>query len=376
MNEYEKKLIQLYLKAETEIINEIARLRSLGLADYHVVASLNRVRRILNSMQSEAWEYAPKAIETYFYVRRPELRALRTTAKGALREYISAVVLTSEQHEIVNRLVVSLMAELHEASRTVVNTLEGYLVGRRDNDVFRRMGLSYSAEAEAAGDRRRKREQFVRDMQINGVTAFVDKAGRHWRLHTYASMVTRTTTRQAEVLTVLTQNPEHDLYTILGTDDPCGLCAPFQRRVYSKSGNDRRFPPLSDAFGMVDPTGPNDLSNTWLNIHPNCVCAVVPWVATGRTEKEIRRIEEFSNPKINPYNVDPRSKKAIEAYRKKEAGRRKWLADYDQWERYRVTIPDMTPKTFRSFRNHKLADDVEYRRWVQAYREVNKDESA
>ena len=368
MNEYEKKLIRLYLKAETEIINEIARLRSLGLADYHVVAALRRVQNILNSMQSEAWEYAPRAIESYFYVRRPELRTLRTTAAGALRAYISAVVLTSEQHEIVNRLVVSLMAELNDASQTVIDTLEGYLVGRRENDLFRRMGITYSAEAEASGDRRTKMKEFVRDMQLNGVTAFVDKAGRHWRLHTYASMVTRTTTRQAEVLTVLTQDPEHDLYTISGASDPCGLCAPYQRRVYSRSGKDPQFPPLADAFGKIDPAGPNVLSNTWLNIHPNCRCAVIPWTPTGRPTEEIRKIERFSNPATNPYSVDPRSKKAIEAYRKREKGRRKWLEDYDQWERYRVTIPDRVPKTFTTFQRHKAAEDEKYRSWETAYR--------
>lgn len=372
MNEYEKKLIRLYLKAETEIINEIARLRSLGLAEYHVVAALRRVQKILNSMQSEAWEYAPKAIESYFYVRRPELRTLRTTAEGALRAYLSAIVITSEQHEIVNRLVVSLMAELNDASQTVMNTLDGYLVWRRERDSFRRMGITYSAEGEASGDRRTKMKEFIRDMQLNGITAFVDKAGRNWRLHTYAAMVTRTTTRQAEVLSVLTRDPEQDLYTITGSSDPCGVCAPYQRRVYSKSGKDPRFPPLADAFGKIDPGGPNELSNTWLNIHPNCRCAVVPWSAAGRTEEEIRKIERFSNLLFNPYSIDPRSEKAIKAYRMKEAGRRKWLDAYDQWQRYRVTIPEQAPRTFQTFQKHKLADDEKYRAWMSAYKAANR----
>ena len=105
MNEYEKYLIRLYLKAETDIINEIARLRSLGLADYHVVAALKRVQKILYSMQSEAWEYAPKAVEAYFYARRPELRIFRTTAEGAMKAYLSAIVLTSEQHRSEERRV-------------------------------------------------------------------------------------------------------------------------------------------------------------------------------------------------------------------------------------------------------------------------------
>ena len=357
MNEYEKKLIRLYLKTEMEIINEIVRLRSLGFADYHMVAALHRVQKILSSMQTEAWEYTPKAVEAYFYARVPERRAMRTTAEGAMRAYLAAAALTSEQHEIVNRLVVSLMADLHEAGRRITGDLEHYLVGRRD-----------SAEIEAGGERRKKAEQFVKEMRQNGLTAFVDKAGRRWRLHTYAAMVTRTATRQAEVLSVLTQDPGQDLYTIKGADDPCGVCAPYQGRVYSKSGKDRRFPPLADAFGKIDPDGPNELSNTWLNIHPNCRCAVIPWTAAGRPEEELQRIMRFSDPRTNPYTVDPRSKKAIEAYRKREKGRQKWLADYDQWERYRMAIPEIVPKTFQTFQRHKLAGDEKYRAWVQAYR--------
>ena len=40
-----KKLREIFLKAETDIINEIGRLRSMGNVDYHAVAALNRVQR-------------------------------------------------------------------------------------------------------------------------------------------------------------------------------------------------------------------------------------------------------------------------------------------------------------------------------------------
>lgn len=372
MDIYQEKLIKLYLKAETDIINEIARLRSMGFADYHAVAALERVQKILYSMQSEAWEYTPKMVERYFYAAHPELRTMPTTAAGAAKAYLSAITLTGEQMNAANLLVFSMMADIEEASQTVLSSLEGYLVGRRDFDTYRFAGLKAVAQSEAHGDRQKEMDQFVKDLQMNGITAFVDKAGRNWRLHTYASMVTRTTARQAEVLSVITRDPEQDLYTILGSDDPCGLCAPFQRRVYSKSGNDSRFPPLADAFGKVDPSGPNELSNTWLNIHPNCRCAVVPWSAAGRTEEEIRKIERFSNPLFNPYSIDPRSEKAIKAYRMKEAGRRKWLDAYDQWQRYRVTIPEQAPRTFQTFQKHKLADDEKYRAWMSAYKAANR----
>ena len=78
----------------------------------------------------------------------------------------------------------------------------------------------------------------------------------------------------------------------------------------------------------------------------------------------------FSSPVQNPYTVDPRSKKAIEAYRKKEAGRRHWLERYREWEDMRIAIPDIVPKTFQTFERHKLADDAVYHKWLDAYKEA------
>ena len=58
-----EKLIALFLRAETDIINEISRLRSRGLVDYHVVAALQRVQEILRRMENGCWEYVPQMVE-------------------------------------------------------------------------------------------------------------------------------------------------------------------------------------------------------------------------------------------------------------------------------------------------------------------------
>mgnify|MGYP001025700671 CR=1 FL=1 len=371
------KLISIYLKAETDIINEIARLRSQGLVDYHAVAALERVQAILNQMQTDSWEYVPKMIEKMFYVRVPEARKKldvpETPAKHFMG-YVNAQNLTGEQTDIVQKLTMNLMTELSDASLVVLSSLENAILGRRENDVVRRVGLELVANMEATGKSTAATvPEFVKILQRECVTAFVDRAGRNWSLHTYASMVTRTTSRQAEVLAVLTADPEHDLYKISSHGTTCALCAPYEGRVYSKSGTDPVFPPLAAAFGKIDPAGTDDLANTWLNIHPNCLHVLMPWTPAGRSEKEIREIQDFSDPRKNPFSVDPRSKKQIEAYRDKEKARSKWLDDYRQFERYRVTIPDDTPKTFNTFLKHKLADDDKYQKWLKLYREANRE---
>lgn len=370
-----EKLISIFLKAETDIINTIGRLRSAGNVDYSQVAAMERVQAILRKLENDAWTYSRPMIEKQFYVAHPEARRIEgeTTVKH-LRGYLNAGSLTAEQHAIIDKLVANLMGEITDATLTAYATVESALIGRVEPDVFRRVGLEQVALQQARGVGAYKAlPDFVDALRKEGITAFVDKAGRHWSLHTYGSMVSRTTSRQAEVLSVLTAEPEQDLYRISVNGTTCGICAPYEGRVYSKSGNDPDFPPLADAFGKVDPNGSNSLTNTYLNLHPNCWHSVYPWTPMGRSEEEIQKIKDFSNPAKNPYSRDPRSQKQIEAYRAKEQARAKWLREYRTWQSYRMTVGDPIPKTFATFQKHKAADDEKYKSWEKLYREANKE---
>lgn len=371
-----EKLISIFLKAETAIINEIGRLRSQGLADYHAVAALERVQAILRKMESDSWEYVPLMIEKMFYVRVPEARKMEgMTAAQNLMAYRNAAALTGEQHAVIDQLVSSLMGEITDATITAYATVQSALIGRIEPDVYRRIGLEQVALQQAAGRGTYKMlPGFVEQLRREGITAFVDKAGRNWSLHTYCAMVSRTTSRQAEVLAVLTADPEQDLYRISSHGTTCAICAPFEGRVYSKSGTNPDYPPLAAAFGKQDPAGPDTLANTWLNLHPNCLHSLYSYSEVGRSEEEIQKIKDFSNPKKNPFTRDPRTEKQINAYRKKEAARRRWLQNYRQWEDYRMTLGDKVPKTYQTFEKHKKADDEKYKNWQRLYREANKDE--
>lgn len=373
-----EKLISIYLKAETDIINEIGRLRSKGLVDYHAVATLERVQAILRKMESDSWEYVPKMIEKQFYVRVPEARKeleIPETPEKHAAGYANAAALTGDQMNLVQSLTQQLMAEITDAAMTAMATVQSAILGRIEPDVYRRVGLEQVAAMQATGrGANAVVPGFVEALRREGITAFTDKAGRRWSLHTYCSMVTRTTSRQAEIAAVLSADQEHDLYLISSHGTTCALCAPYEGRVYSKSGTDPDFPPLSAAFGKIDPSGLDNLANTWLNIHPNCLHILEAWTPAGRTPEEIQKIKDFSNPKKNPFTVDPRSEKQIAAYRKKEIARRHWLQGYRQWESYRITLGDKVPKTYQTFEKHKLADDEKYKEWKRLYREVDKDD--
>ena len=201
-NRYLEKLIQIYLRAETDIINEIGRLRSQGLIDYHAVAALERVQAILRQMETDSWEYVPKMIEREFYVANPEAytRIEGVTPIQHLSGYQAALNMTGEQHAIVDQLVMQLMGEITDGAMTALETVQGAILGRVEPDIYRRVGLEVVAAQQATGRGVAKTvPRFVEILRREGVTAFVDKAGRRWSLHTYCTMATRTTARQAEV---------------------------------------------------------------------------------------------------------------------------------------------------------------------------------
>lgn len=353
----------LFLKTEQNLIHEITRKRSADLVDYAEVASLERVQKILQNMIDESWDYIPKMIETIFYHSDKD-------AAG----YRNAMALTTSQTAVVQQLSNNLLGELLEASETAYKSVQTiYTVARLERDPFRETALKQALRQQAAGSGwTLSGAKMIQELKNTGITAFVDKAGRRWSLQSYCNMAVRTTSRQAEVAAVLTAD-DYDLWQIVKIGSTCPVCAPLEGRVYSKSGTNPEYPPLSLAFGKVDPNGPNDLTNTYLNIHPNCLHALTKYTTIGKTEKQIQRDKDFSSPEKNPLDCDPRTKKQIKAYRDKEQARRRLLNDMHQWKRYKALLGDGMPKTFETFRKHKQASDDIYKNWQAEYRRRNKD---
>lgn len=357
-----RHLRMLYLRTERQIIDEITRKRAAGYVDYAEVAALERVQAILQNMTDETWTYVPQMVENIFYRSEKD-------AAG----YRNARTLTSPQMSVVTQLSENLIGEIAEAAETAYKTVQGfYALARLEADPFREAALHQALRQEAAGTGwTQTSTRMAQELRNQGITAFVDKAGRKWTLYDYCNMATRTTARQAEVAAVLTED-EWDLWQIVKIGSTCPVCAPLEGRVYSKSGMNPNFPPLTLAFGKVDPAGADDLSNTYLNIHPNCLHSLIKYTTIEKTDEQIRKDIAFSDPMLNPLSRDPRTKKQIKAYQEKERNRRKLLADMKQWRKYRAVLGDKAYKTFETFRKHKQANDAIYKKLQAEYREQNR----
>lgn len=357
-------LQKIFEDTQDKLIREILRKRSKGYVDYAEVAALERVRKTLQKMVKGAEKYVPLAVEHEFYKRPESAEAYRNARESINPGRTRAVEILSD----------NLLGEVEEMAETAYQSTASklFLVGRAQEDIFREAGLTKAIEASAAGRGSLTTvNEIIAAIQNTGITAFVDKAGHEWNLKAYGSMAVRTTVRQAQVAAVLTEN-QHDLYKIINTGVPCRWCAAYGGRVYSKSGMNKNYPPLTAAFGRIDTSGSDSIYNSFLNIHPNCMCTLVEYHEEDHSPEEVEKERLYSDPARRPFDMDYRTKAVKEAYEQKERNRAVYRANVKQYRRYLESgVPGM-PKTFQTFLKHKRLNDDKYREWLAAYRKADK----
>lgn len=229
-------------------------------------------------------------------------------------------------------------------------------VGRVVRDEVRRAGLEATALKLSSGDTiRQMQKNLVRMMTDRGIVAIRDRAGREIRLDSYAEMVSRTTVRECTNLATINENLEagNDLVQMTSHAGACPLCLPYEGRVFSISGKDKRYPPLDSVF----PGG-------FHTIHPRCAHSVTPYVEMF--DRNARETRKFSNRPFDP--ASPEAQRQLDAYRRDQAVKTDRRNDRYQWERYKTTLPEDTPKTFSAFRSMKKANSERYRNLLGKYR--------
>ena len=363
-NGAEAYLLALFRQTELKLIREIARKRGQGYVDYAEVAALARVRKTIERMKGDAEKYVPLMIEYEFY-----------QGKEAAAGYANAqAMINPGRTRAIEILTDNLLGQVEEMAQTAYQATASklFLIGRLESDPFRDTVIEKAAESLAEGrGSLSKTEEIIRAVQEQGITAFVDKAGHEWSLSSYGNMAVRTTVRQAQVAAVLTAD-DGDLVKIINSSVPCRICGAYGGRVYSKSGTSPFYPPLTAAFGKIDPAGADSLTNSFLNLHPNCLCSIVPWTEKGKTPKEVERMREYSDPNKRPFDIDQRTKRQKREYEQKERNRAEYRANVKQFEKYtQAGIPGF-PRTFQTFEKHKKLNDDAYRSWLKAFRERGK----
>lgn len=348
-------LIDIYREAQLALIKIIIGKTGAGTKTYYN-SILKQTETLLNRLSAQTGRYInteiPKAYkkaleETYAYFQKNGLQMNRPEMFAQIHSDAVSELAAEMQHHINEGI--------SQAGRRVMR----YADTARDN-ALRQNGLRASAVKIASG-------QTVRDMQKYLTQALSEdgfltvqygsgKYAYQVGLDSYAGLVARSTTREAGNLArekQLTANG-YDLVIITKHSPTCELCARVQGRVFSISGKDKRFPPLSEAF----PSG-------YRNVHPNCRCVAVPWIEELQSPEELRAaIAKGSQPL-----KDERSAKEKALYTKEQAERRQLRADRLQFERYKARLGVDAPQTFSSFRRIKNEDGDRWESLQKEYRQ-------
>lgn len=313
---------ELYADAERLMLARIARSLGQGLdaPDWAARKLLEiqflqaQTRRLITALERKAAvEVAVALSEAY--------------NRGSASAAVDLAALVGESLETV----VQPLGGLPPVERLVTETL-GYVTAtsprilRVVEDVYREV-VSRAAAQVLLGTqtRRQAAQEALNEFASKGVTGFVDKAGRGWRLESYVEMAMRTGTAKAAVAghTDRLQEAGQDLVIVSDSPRECDLCRPFEGKVLSISGRDPNHLSVDEAraAGLF---------------HPSCTHSVGlyiegvtrPMKGTANPEgyeaKEKQRYLERKvreSKRIEAAALDPAAKKAaqakVRAYQKK-----------------------------------------------------------
>lgn len=259
-------LVALYDEAARRIRVELLRvaLRGQRKQRQQLSTQLVRIDRILTELRAHSHALAPMVI--------------RDVYRGALRWLDSQLGVREQEVSLtgIHRNAVAIIAqELDGRLENAVRT-----VGRRADDLFRRVGLEESGISLIRNLTPQQSTKAIQQRLVHeGVTAFVDRAGRRWKLDVYASMVAATTTREAQTVATVNRMYEqgHDLISISHHRHEPDICDLIDGKTFSLSGNDPRYPKAP----FLPPA------------HPRCRHVVLP--AKQTLEDARSRLEQASS---------------------------------------------------------------------------------
>jgi hypothetical protein len=152
-------------------------------------------------------------------------------------------------------------------------------IGRRADDVFRRVGMEEVAKGIVEGKTRLDVSKAIQERLIEkGRPFFTDRLGRKWDLDRYTEMVARTTTREAMTQGTINRLREHNITLAQVSAHNAGDFCLYYENVIVNIGDEPHpvYPPISAING-----GPP--------FHPRCVHVLTPFVERLATDEEKKR---------------------------------------------------------------------------------------
>ena len=247
-----KQLGSTYRDGEARILRILARGDITSWNRAFKEQQLAQIRQVLDQLPQEAANWAQLHIPAMY---QEGMRVAAQRLPGGMD-----LGMTKLHQDAVRILGENMALRLGDATDRV---------GRTVDDVFRKVGMANIQQAFVGGETRAAASKaIVADLQKQGMTSFVDRAGRSWDLGTYAEMVARTTSREATQTGTVNKGLQEgtDLFQIDSYGGACDDCARWEGEIVSATGSTPGYPTLDEA--EADGFG-----------HPNCGHTLMPYVS-------------------------------------------------------------------------------------------------
>lgn len=255
----------------------------------------------------------------------------------------------------VTELTDNVMLDLKAAIRTAkMNTNQSIMTALSEVQSELQAGVA------SASKKRKVTAKVAEAFDKHGMTSFTTIDGKKLPLDFYSEVVTRTNMQNAENRGRVDwfEDNGKDLVIINGVTPTCRHCYAHRGVVFSISGKDKRFQPLSE-----ERTPP---------YHPNCMCYVEEYKEDELDDRyvqaDIERAEAF-----NP-DVDRRPDNIKKAYDKKQASNRKNNYEKKAYARMVAKLGDDAPATIGAFKRMKRGRTKRYQELQKMMREKVDDE--
>jgi len=264
-----ESLAALYRNAAADMLEVLADASANMLSRQRALAHLRQYQVILANLRDEAAAWIELNVPLAYDV------GIRFADLGIRNIRRAGINLRRREREVfsqVHREAVAAIVE--EMLRTTDYALAQ--IGRRADDLFRRIGVEEVAKGVVEGKARIEVSRRIKERLLReGRPVFLDRRGRPWDLDRYSEMVARTTTREAMTQGTINRLREHGIQLAqVSAHHAADFCIYYENVIVSIGPEPHPVHPPISAIGGGPP------------FHPNCVHVLTPFVERLATQKE------------------------------------------------------------------------------------------
>ena len=223
----ETELYLLYRQGFEKVLAILLQKQNKGKYAEREKAILADINKILREIEVETDNFSKNKIaETYQASRADVFGALAINAPKTLAGVDKRAI-----RELKNIFDNQIYDGISQVKRNINKTVQKIAI----------------AQKISGGKTREKVSEAVKILNSQNIFTFEDKLGRSYNLASYAEMAIKTIQTSAVNKAVFTacDTIDDDLVKMSSHITSCPLCAMYQGRIYSRSGKDKRYPPLS-----------------------------------------------------------------------------------------------------------------------------------